>query len=96
MAATADQAGRANLAEQEPEGQNAADDGAALVLALLDPDSFNLDARPFRFVQVTCARLEEADWTFAGRSETSKRTITATLNRSGMRKLRANWTYRIP
>lgn len=55
-----------------------------------------VEPRPFRFVQVTCARLEEADWTFAGRSETSKRTITATINKSGMQKLRTNWISRVP
>lgn len=49
--------------------------------------------RPFRFVKVVGARLVKSDWTFAGRSETSRRTITASVNESGFRKMQANWIY---
>ena len=49
---------------------------------------------PFRFRAVYGARLERADWNFSGRSAGSRRTITASVNRHGMAKLRANWLYR--
>ena len=48
---------------------------------------------PFRFVAVYGAELVKADWTFAGRSATSRRTITAGINESGLRKLKQNWIY---
>lgn len=56
--------------------------------------SKGLSPRPFRFVKVVGARLEKADWTFAGRSETSRRTITASINEKGFAKMEANWIYR--
>lgn len=55
-----------------------------------------VEPRPFRFVQVLCALLEEKDWNFSGRSGTSKRTITATINKDGVGKLRQNWIYKAP
>lgn len=51
---------------------------------------------PFRFVQVVGARLEEADWTFSGRSGNSRRTITASVNPSGYNKMTTNWLYKAP
>jgi hypothetical protein len=53
------------------------------------------DTRPkqFRFVRVVGAGLTEDDWFFSGRSETSRRTITASVTRSGYEKLMANWIY---
>lgn len=51
--------------------------------------------RPFCFKGVYAAKLEMQDWSFSGRSETSRRTITASGNESGIRKMRANWVYRI-
>ena len=50
--------------------------------------------RPFRFLGVFGAELTKADWTFAGRSETSRRTITASINASGYEKMAQNWIYR--
>lgn len=50
--------------------------------------------RPFRFTTVVGALLEKRDWTFSGRSETSRRTITASVNPSGYEKMEANWIYR--
>ncbi len=50
--------------------------------------------RPFRFSLVALGRLEKADWKFAGRSETSRRTITASVTPGGMTKMLANWVYR--
>ncbi len=49
--------------------------------------------KPFRFKGVYAAKLEKEDWTFSGRSATSRRTITASVNRSGTGKMRANWVY---
>lgn len=49
--------------------------------------------RPFRFKAIYAAQLEQDDWNFSGRSETSRRTITASVNRSGVEKMRANWVY---
>lgn len=50
--------------------------------------------RPFRFVGVYGAQLEKVDWNFSGRSETSRRTITASVTRSGFNKMVSNWIYR--
>ncbi len=52
--------------------------------------------RPFRFVKVVGAALTIADWKFSGRSETSRRTITASVTPSGYEKMEANWIYRDP
>jgi hypothetical protein len=49
--------------------------------------------RPFRFIRVIGARLERTDWIFSGRSETSRRTITASVTKSGYAKMMANWIY---
>lgn len=54
------------------------------------------DREPTEVVEVLAARLEMSDWSFSGRSETSRRTITASINRYGMQKLRANPIYRHP
>jgi hypothetical protein len=51
---------------------------------------------PFRYLMIVGAQLEQADWTFSGRSETSRRTITASVNRSGYDKMTANWIYKAP
>lgn len=51
---------------------------------------------PFRFLKVVGAQLTEQDWLFSGRSETSRRTITASVTTSGFEKMEANWIYRSP
>ena len=51
---------------------------------------------PFRYLGVFGAQLVQADWTFSGRSETSRRTITAGVNRSGYDKMVGNWIYKAP
>jgi len=48
----------------------------------------------FRFVMVVGALLSKKDWLFAGRSGTSRRTITASVTRSGLDKMMANWIYK--
>jgi hypothetical protein len=50
--------------------------------------------RPFQFVMVVGAQLSESDWIFSGRSETSRRTITASVTNFGYQKMMANWIYR--
>ena len=52
--------------------------------------------KPFRFLLVCGAQLDKDDWTFAGRSKTSRRTITAAVNKSGCEKMMKNWIYRAP
>ncbi len=49
--------------------------------------------KPFRFRGVYAAKLDRDDWTFSGRSVTSRRTITASVKGSGVEKMRANWIY---
>lgn len=51
---------------------------------------------PFRFLGVYGAQLEMQDWKFSGRSETSRRTITASVKPSGYQKMTRNWIYRHP
>jgi hypothetical protein len=53
-----------------------------------------LDPRPFKFLGVVGAELVMSDWLFSGRSETSRRTITASVTRSGYDKMMANWIYK--
>jgi hypothetical protein len=56
--------------------------------------SLGIDPKPFRFVKVVGAKLLKSDWKFSGRSATSRRTITASVTRSGFDKMEANWIYR--
>jgi hypothetical protein len=56
--------------------------------------SLGVDPKPFRFIKVVGAQLEKEDWNFSGRSETSRRTITASITRTGYDKMEANWIYR--
>ncbi len=55
--------------------------------------SKGIDPKPFRFRGVYAAKLEKEDWAFSGRSATSRRTITASVNRSGVEKMKTNWVY---
>jgi hypothetical protein len=49
--------------------------------------------RPFQFKRVIGAQLETTDWNFSGRSSESRRTITASVTRSGYDKLMSNTLY---
>ena len=51
-------------------------------------------AIPFRFIKVVGGQLTKEDWQFSGRSPTSRRTITASVKRSGFEKMERNWIYR--
>lgn len=48
------------------------------------------------FLEVLCAKLDQADWSFSGRSGTSRRTPTASITAAGVEKLRNNFLYRLP
>lgn len=54
----------------------------------------NIPAKPFRFLEVMGAKIEKSDWHYSGRSETSRRTITASVTSTGYQKMSANWIYR--
>jgi hypothetical protein len=56
----------------------------------------NINPKSFRFVGVFGAQLTKDDWLFSGRSETSRRTITASVTKSGYEKMLANWIYQDP
>lgn len=53
-----------------------------------------INPKPFRFKGVFIARIEKGDWTFSGRSGASRRTITASVNPNGRKKMMANWVYK--
>jgi hypothetical protein len=48
----------------------------------------------FKFLLVVGALLSKSDWLYSGRSETSRRTITASVTKAGAAKMTANWIYR--
>ena len=56
----------------------------------------DINPKPFRFVGVFGAQLTKDDWLFSGRSEASRRTITASVTKSGYEKMLANWIYKDP
>lgn len=53
-------------------------------------------AKPFRFLMVVGERLTKDDWVFAGRSETSRRTITASVKTEASARMISNWIYKDP
>lgn len=57
-------------------------------------ESLEIAPRPFRFVKVVGALITRQDWAFSGRSATSRRTITASVTKSGFAKMEQNWIYR--
>lgn len=57
---------------------------------------FRFRLRPFEFVEALAARLARRDWSFSGRGETSRRTITASMKKLAVERLRSNWIYRNP
>lgn len=54
------------------------------------------DTVPLTFVEILCARLTKADWSFSGRKGDSRRTPTASITRTGVERLRDNFLYRLP
>ncbi|MEH1942771.1 MAG: hypothetical protein V7L01_21485 [Nostoc sp.] len=55
-----------------------------------------IQPKPFHFIKVVGASLTKNDWSFSGRSEISRRTITASVTKSGYQKMMSNWIYQIP
>lgn len=53
----------------------------------------NIAPKPFSFQAVYAAKLTKKDWAFSGRSETSRRTITASVTQRGVQKMKTNWVY---
>lgn len=51
------------------------------------------EREPTTVVAVMLARLEDGDWNFSGRGPGRRRTPTASVNRWGLRKLRAGTIY---
>jgi len=51
------------------------------------------DREPTIVRRIRIARLEETDWSFSGRSETSRRTPTASITRAGRDKLDSGAVY---
>jgi hypothetical protein len=54
----------------------------------------NIEPIRFSFVEVLGAQLTKKDWLFSGRSATSRRTITASVTKTGFAKMKKNWIYR--
>jgi len=81
------------------QGHNA-EDAWLMVFCFLSGRPTDVDkkiaAAPFRFLLVLGAQLQKSDWQFAGRSETSRRTITAAVTRTGYDKMMRNWIYKDP
>jgi hypothetical protein len=59
-------------------------------------DASGIRPKPFQFVAAAGAQLVRDDWQFSGRSDSSRRTITASVKPSGYAKMMANWIYRAP
>ncbi|WP_065382972.1 hypothetical protein [Hyphomonas sp. ND6WE1B] len=59
-------------------------------------ESNGIPPKPFEYLAVLGAQLEKDDWNYSGRSETSRRTITASVNKSGYAKMSGNWIYKKP
>ena len=79
---------KASRYEKGWQGHNAED--TWLMVFVYDsnrPRDVLVNQRPFQFIGVFCARLVKTDWAFAGRSETSRRTITASVKPSGYAKM---------
>lgn len=51
---------------------------------------------PLTFIEILCAKLTKADWSFSGRTGASRRTPTASITEAGVEKLRNNFLYRLP
>lgn len=79
------------------QGHNAEDTWLMVfIYASNRPRDGELNPRPFQFLAVAGAELVKADWLFAGRSATSRRTITASVTKAGYAKMMANWIYKDP
>jgi hypothetical protein len=65
-----------------------------LMVFVFNSDSASdIRPKPFSFVKVVGAQLSKENWKFSGRSEQSRRTITASVTKVGYQKMMANWIY---
>lgn len=79
------------------QGHNAETGWIMIFQYVVDATTLPVEERaPTRFVRVLCANLEESDWSFSGRSPTSRRTITASILQSGLVKLTRRPLYQDP
>ena len=79
------------------QGHNVESGWIAVFQYRVDLETEPIDNRqPTTFVRVLVAQLEEEDWSFSGRGEASRRTITASILKPGMDKLLANPVYLDP
>ena len=51
-------------------------------------------SQPTEITAVFAAELKEEDWSFSGRSGTSRRTITASVRSDAVERMRENWIYK--
>ena len=51
-------------------------------------------SRPTEITAVFAAELTKDDWSFSGRNETSRRTITASVKGDAVQRMRDNWIYK--
>ena len=88
---------KASRSSNSYQGHNA-ESGWLMVLQFSIDDSSEpvYEREPTTVVAVMLAKLEEADWNFAGRGADSRRTPTASVSRSGLQKLRAGKVYGLP
>lgn len=70
------------------QGHNAEDGWLMAVKYITRPETFDI-----RIEKIYLAELTKEDWTFFPRKENSRRTPTATINKSGLKKLRAQVVY---
>jgi hypothetical protein len=52
-----------------------------------------IPTKKFGFKGVYATQPEQEDWNFSGRSATSRRTITASVNKKGVKKMKDNWVF---
>ncbi len=76
------------------QGHNAEIGWLMIVQADIDIETAPVyDRAPTTVARIMLAKLEEADWTFSGRSGASRRTPTASVNRVGRSKLEQGILY---
>lgn len=76
------------------QGHNVEDGWLMGVLISVDIETVPVyDRMPTIVERVMIAKLEEADWSFSGRSATSRRTPTASIRKSGRDKLEGGMVY---
>ena len=88
---------KASRSSNSYQGHNV-ESGWLMVLRFAIDDSSEpvYERKPTTVVAVMLANLTETDWSFSGRASGSRRTPTASVIRTGLRKLRAGTVYGLP